>query len=184
MSNLIDETYFIDPIDLPDGSNNDLDTLIKVHEPEILRDLLGYELNKEVAEFSATSSQRIKDLVEGKEYTVSHNGRPQLIKWIGLQNLEKRSLIAYWCYYWWHRKHSTHTGNTGELTPMQKYAKTAEANQKAANSLRLLINLYGYCGQPEIEASAFNFLTKFESDYPEWIFKEVGRPGDGNMWGL
>jgi len=34
--------------------------------------------------------------------------------------------------------------------------------------------LIGYSGQSVVEPSLYNFLTEYEDDYPEWIFKDVG----------
>lgn len=177
MANLTDQTYFDSyPIKLPDGENSSRTELIDRYEPEILKKLLGYELWKLVAAYDAgTSPQRIKDLVEGKEYTVNHEGRVQTIKWNGLKNTEKESLITYYCYFFWQKNNASHTGNVGELTPKQQYSKIANGAEKAAHAWFLCRELYGFYGQDELEPSAFNFLTEFESEYPEWVFKKLGQ---------
>jgi hypothetical protein len=183
---IINKTYFdVDPLQLPKGVDSNRDSLIAVYEPEIIIELLGYELGKEVIAYDFnTSPQRIKDLVEGKEYTVSYNGRDQLIKWNGLQNTEKKSLIAYYCGYWYYRNNATQTGNVGELLPNQQNSIIASSIQKQSTCWNLMVDLYGYCGQPIIKPSAYNFLTEFESVYPEWVFTEKGKPQDMNVFRL
>jgi hypothetical protein len=184
MATLTDPTYFIEPINFPNGLDNNLQQSIDTYEPKVLKDLLGYELYKEVAAYSGTSDQRIIDLVEGKDYSVDYNGRSQLIRWNGLINVEKESLITFFAYYWMQRDRETQSGNVGELKAEQQNSSIASANATAVRSYNLMIDLYGYEGQCIIEPSAFNFLTNFIDDYPEWIFKSKGKPQDVNIFGL
>jgi hypothetical protein len=172
---LTDTTYFKDDISLPNGENSNLADILDKYEKELLIKLFGYELAKEILEYNESSSpQRIKDIVEGKEYTVSCSGRNQLIKWNGLINDEKVSLLAYYNYYWWHRNKVTQSANVGEVIPQQQHSDVASPALTASGAWHRMRELYGFCGQDELEPSAFNFMTEFSDDYPEWIFKEIG----------
>ena len=88
---IINTSYFVKDISIPVGSLSNLDNEIVKYEPEVLTMLLGYELYKLTL---SETSQRMTDLLTGKEYTVSYNGRNQLIKWNGFSNTELISLIA------------------------------------------------------------------------------------------
>lgn len=178
---LINTSYFIKDISLPVGVNSNLTNEIKKYEPEILKQLLGYELWKLVAAYGDSSPQRIKDIVEGKEYDVSYNGRDQTIKWNGLKNTELISLIAYYVYYWVRRNSITQTSGLGELKSKVENSIIADANQKACSAWYRMKQLYGFIGQTNLEPSAYNFLIKYEDDYPEWIFNEIGQI---NMFGI
>ena len=173
---LIDSSYFIHDINIPTGQFSDLQGFINRYEPEILTDLLGYELAKEVIAYDAeTSDQRIIDLVEGKEYTVKANGgRDQLIKWGGLINAEKKSLIAYYVYYWDMRAKATHTATVGEVKRKGENSVNAEQNAKIMNAWTRMLSLFGFCGQANTEPSALNFLDANAADYPEWMFTPRG----------
>lgn len=178
----IDTSYFVHDINVPTGSNlvatNTLTTLISTYEPKVLKELLGYEL---YALTLTESSTRMTRLIEGYEYTISYNGRDQKVKWNGLKNSEKISLIAYYVYYWYKRINNVHTANVGTVKPDQENSMIASPNQQIGNAWYQMRELYGYCGQSELAPSAYNFLKKYESDYPEWIFKDIG---EINMFGL
>ncbi len=170
---LIDTDYFVKDIAIPSDTESNLTNDITKYEPEILKQLLGYELWKLVDDDPA-SPDRIQDLVEGKEYTVSFNNRNQTIKWNGLTNSENISLIAYWVYYWWQRNNATHTTSLGEGKSKLENSFIAMSNQKIGNAWYRLRELYGYPGQRITEPSAYNFLKENEDDYPEWIFEPIG----------
>jgi len=172
---LISTSYFVKDISLPTGEFSNLTNDIVKYEPEILKEVLGYELGKLVIAYDASaSSQRIKDIVEGKEYTVSYNGRDQTIKWNGLKNTELISLIAYYVYYWWQRNNITSTSTTGEIKPKNENSIIVGANAKACAAWYRMRELIGFSGQNKLEPSLYNFLTEYEDDYPEWIFKDIG----------
>jgi hypothetical protein len=179
--NLITTEYFVKDISLPTGTYSNVENEIEKYEKEVVYSLFGYELGKLVLAYGAGSPQRIKDIVEGKEYTVAYNSRDQLIKWGGLKNAEKISLIAYYVYYWSQRNNVTLTANVGEVKPKQENSMNAALNQKIANSWNRLYKLYGFQGQSILEPSAYNFLNEYKDDYPEWIFTEIGQI---NMFGF
>lgn len=170
---LIDTDYFVKDIAIPKDSESNLTNDIAKYEPEVLTKAFGYELKK-LIDTDPASPARIKDLVEGKEYTVPFNGRDQIIKWNGLINDENISLIAYWVYYWWQRNNATHTTSLGEGKSKLENSFIVMSNQKIGNAWYRLRELYGYPGQHILEPSAYNFLKENESDYPEWVFTSIG----------
>jgi len=166
---LIDKTYFVKDINIPDSDYSDLTAVIVKYEKEILIKLLGYELYALVAAYDVTTSpQRIKDIVEGKEYTVGS----YIVKWNGLTNTDKVSLIAYYVYYWWTRNQATLTGSIGEIKPKSENSNNASLIQKSTNAWTRLEELSQSTAYPY--DSLYAFLSENESDYPEWEFTPLG----------
>lgn len=172
MANLIDKTYFILDINLPDSKFTDLDTYIAKYEPEVLKMLLGYELYELM--ITSPTVEPYKSLIEGAEYTVQHNGRSQKVKWNGFTNTEFISLIAYYVYYWYNRDKASLTNTVGEVKSKQENSYNATQASKIMNAWSRLEELYGCPGQSELIASAYNYLTEKETDFPEWIFTNLG----------
>jgi len=170
---LIDSTYFVYDINLPAGTYSELANVIARYEPEILKRLLGYELYKDMV--ANPSDARWVAFISGVEYTVDYDGRDQIIKWNGLINNDKISLIAYYVYYWYLRNQASITNNVGEIKPSQENSFNAESVAKAMNAYTRLIDLYGCAGQSELIPSAYNFLNENEDTYPEWVFKSLGK---------
>jgi hypothetical protein len=173
MANLIDKTYFVYEVELPGGQYSEVLNYITRYEKEILQKLLGYELWKEVSTSVATSGH-IYDLINGKEYTISLNGRDQLLKWNGLKNTDKISLIAYYVYYMYQEAKSSITTPSGPVVTKNENSVRANLSEKITDIWSRLRELYGYEGQDEVEPSAYNFLHENEADYPEWIFTDIG----------
>lgn len=175
---LIDNTYFVREIALPEGKYKAIQVFITRYEPKVIYDLFGYELGKLIIVYdSGTSPQRIKDIVEGKEYTISETNRykpgggDSAIKWNGLINEEKVSLLAYWIFYWWCRENESFATNVGGAKSKLENAVNIGFNEKTTFAWREMIQLYGFFNQPEIEPSCFNFMNEFQTTYPEWVFK-------------
>jgi len=167
---LIDKTYFVKDINIPDSTYSDLTAYIATNEKAILIKLLGYEIWKLVDAYNAvTSPQRILDLVEGVEYDVDG----YTIKWNGLKNTDLISLIAYYVYYLWLKDNTTFTTKSGELKSIGENAEIANPTVKMVNAWNKLRDLYGYSGQDSYEPSAYNFLLENEADYPEWLFSPI-----------
>jgi len=159
---LTDKTYYVLDINIPDSQYNDLQAVIDRYEKPILVQLLGYELYKEVTAYSVTSEQRIKDIVEGKEYTDSSGN---LTKWEGLTNARKESLIAYYVYYYYLKNHASSLQTTGVMAAKNENAVQVTGAIKAAAAWTRLNELY---------YEAYSFLSQHESEYPEWDFTALG----------
>ena len=92
---LIDRTYFVGEINIPNtnGANGDvLDLFIDKYEAEFLQKALGYELYKEFKNGLVQDpvAQKWRDLLEGAEYTFNS----RLHKWNGLISLPLGTLNA------------------------------------------------------------------------------------------
>jgi len=173
MANLIDNTYFDDTdINIPYDTLTTLTAHITKYEPEILRQVLGSTLYELM--IASPSASPYVEIIEGTDYTVVSGSVTYTVKWNGLTNSEKISLIAYYVYYWWQRNHATTTVYSGEIAPGYENAAQAAMNMKISSACLRLKNLYGYPGQDILEPSLYNFLTENESDYPTWIFKSWG----------
>lgn len=169
---LIDKTYFVFDINIPDSDYNALAAYITRYEKEILIKLLGYELYLLVAAYNESSSpQPIKDLVEGKTYDLADGEK---IRWNGLKNTDKISLISYYVYYWFVKNKNTTLQGIGNRKLKGENSDNARAGIKLSTAWFRLKTLYGgYCESKYI-SSAYNFLIEHKSDYPEWVFEEIG----------
>ena len=166
-----DATYYILDANIPTSDYNDLTLYIARYEKEVLKKLLGYELWKLVDAYNATTSpQRIKDIVEGKEYTVDG----VLMNWNGLINNDKISLLSYYVLYNFMRETSTSLQTTGVTRSIDENANVLGVAQKMVDAWGKMRELYGYYGQDTYAASALNFLLNYESDYLEWDFTDIG----------
>ena len=167
---LIDSTYFVRDISLPTGAYNDITATITRYERDILIHLFGYDLYKLLAAYnSGTSPQRIKDIVEGKEYAEGS----YYVKWNGLQNTDKVSLLAYYVYIQYIRDHALDFQNVGATASNVENAVNVGPGTLIRRASAKLIELAGYSGQDTYAPSLYNFLTKYVADYPEWIWNEV-----------
>lgn len=172
----VDDTYFVLDINIPKASTV-IPGFVTLYMPEILTQLLGYELYELVKNYNAESSQRIKDLVEGKVYEINYNGKTVKVKWAGLITIEdtspKISLIAYYVYYRWQQDKVSSTQVVGVVKAKQQNSVFAGVQLKISNACNRLEDLYGTIYDRKIKPTAYNFLKEFEDDYPEWIFDSV-----------
>ena len=167
---LIDDTYFIGEISLPanvlTGTLADINPYIVKYERQALIDLLGYTLYKELkVEIDADSYTTKWDrLVNGHEYSINYLGETHLVKWNGLINTDKVSLLAYYIYYYYVKFHVTHSSGLGEIVASAENAAKVSASQKMTNAWNRFIELRGIPGDQEIDPTCYNFLNEFEDD--------------------
>jgi hypothetical protein len=170
MANLIDSTYFDqgNEISLPSGKYDDRTTFITRFEKEFLIRVFGYTLYKYIAAYSAeTSAQRIKDIVEGKEFTITSGSTTFTYKWNGLKNTEKISPIAYYIFYKYVTDHQSIVSTTGETQANHENSTGVLGTKalKAWNEMyELTSNELNYC-------SLYYFMQENSDDYPEWEYK-------------
>jgi hypothetical protein len=104
---LIDKTYFVGEINIPDTSNpavlERLNFFIAKYEEEFLKTVLGYSLWKEYTDgivVTPTPLAKWTELRDGKEYTIGDKS----YKYPGFRDATlKQSPIANYVYYWWRR---------------------------------------------------------------------------------
>lgn len=189
----IDSTYFTGEIAIPGAaSETTLTQAITQYEKEILIKLLGYKLYSLLqADISggAPVTQKYIDLVDGKEYTLTYNGTEYLVKWEGLANTAKQSLIAYYVFYKYVERNITSFYGTGvSQANVQEGWQRVNPASKMVNAWERMRELYGkippeykqYYDAPilganmslvyELSGSAYNFLLTNKTDYLDWVF--------------
>lgn len=94
---LIDSSYFIGHINVPNKDTTDVQTLlgilIKEHETELLEGFMGYELFKNFSAglLETTVASKWLDILFGKEYTSKYDNR--LKKWRGLVTTNAPTMV-------------------------------------------------------------------------------------------
>lgn len=179
MAALIDSTYFTEIIAVPSSKyGNDIDTYINRYEEEILTGLLGYSLYKDFIAGIGVGSpdQKWLDLRDGVEYEINYNGDTRTVKWNGLINAAKVSLIAFYIYWQYKKVNTTITTNVGGVDPKSENSVRVIERQKLVEVWNRMIAIYGRCTDSELKPTAYNFLNEhFEDDYPNWEFTEEDR---------
>jgi len=194
----IDSTYFVGEINIPNlsGTNSNATAIaqaITQYEKEILIELLGYKLYSLLiadctGEGGVPVTQIYIDLVNGAEFDLDYGGETVTLKWEGLKNTAKQSLIAYYTYYKYVEREVTHLSGVGvALTQTIKGTRASSVNKMCAAWERMRI-LYGiippnykrFFDHPikgdnisyvfNCDPSAYNFLFTNKTDYPDWIF--------------
>lgn len=147
---LIDHTYFIGEINLPNTTKADvqerLNFFINKYEEKLLIELLGYDLYKQYKTGLTAQEPESKwlDIRDGAEYT---NSAGIMFKWDGLRNEEtKKSMIANYVYYWWMRNEVSQTSAVGEvITTTENAVRTSPSvkmsrawNEMVESSWRLI----------------------------------------------
>lgn len=173
MANIIDSSYFVLDVNVPDGTYSILDSMITRYEHVILEYVLGPTLYKLMVDNA--SDAIYKRILEPHDYEIQYMGATHKVYWNGLTNADKISLLAYYVYVQWVRNGITTTLKTGEIKSISENSEQAPVNQKIAYAWRLMRELVGYAGQPMHKPSLYNLLTEYESDYPTWLFTDVGR---------
>lgn len=157
----IDTSYFIRNIYIPQAVNdaatkNKVEEFISIHEPELLKDLLGYPFFKEFFEnvTGPMPLQKYEDLLFGAEYSDA-NGYTQ--KWMGFVNPQKLSILANYVYFHYMTNLQTLTTAGGESKQKTEGGHRADAGAKAArawNEMRRWID------------ELLNYLKVHREDYP------------------
>ena len=191
MANLITADYFIRDVNLPGnvlaGTLADINPYIVQYERDVLIDLLGYPLYKDLkAEIDdASYSTRWDRFVNGHEYTVTFQGVETTVKWNGLINTEEVSLLSYFIFYYYLKDHTTFTSNRGELAGLSENAQAFNPGQRLVNAWNSGRDLYGKTVDDLVNPTAYNFLYNFKDDetngYDGWIFTPVEH---SNTFGL
>lgn len=189
MANLIDTSYFVDEIEI--ANTNQEEVLASVtasivqYEKEVLIDLLGYELYKELIAHTVIAGDKFDKLINGEEFSFSYNGKTVTRKWEGLKGFAKKSLIAYYVYYMHRKKHQSYNdGLSVEVEPDTENSSKASLYLHLVDVWNEFVFMYGdgwddsHCNS---DPSAYNYLLTKTTDFPTWEFKsqwgEVNRLG-------
>lgn len=164
---LIDKSYFINDISLPDGRyDGDYTTEIAKYEKEFLIKCFGYTLYKLIAAYTSISPQRIKDIVEGKEFELS----PYTYKWNGLKNTELISPLAYYCYFNIMTDKISSTYSIGEVKPSTENGTIVDSGIKLVRAWNNMFDLVGLPNNYRVD-SLYYFMLQNYATYPEWQFE-------------
>ncbi len=189
----IDSSYFVGEALIPNLTANvtNVNQAIDQYEKEILIKLLGYKLYSLLMADCTDDSpvtQIYKDLVEGAEFTHIYQGQEILMKWEGLQNTSKQSLIAYYVYFQYVQRDVTHLSGVGNIKTPAGTDQRASSVNKLCNAWERMRSLYGvvppnykpYFSYPimgknlpcvfNCDPSAYNFLFANRVNYPDWMF--------------
>ena len=206
MANLIDTTYFIEEIEIPNANQDEIEEdvtgSITQYEREVLVSLLGYPLYKLLRDsaFVDGDASIWDKLVNGDDFSFTLNSQTVELRWDGLRGFEKKSLIAYYVYYMHRRKRASYHAGTGieveaasdNAAPASVYHKMVEVWNEFVNMYGDPTDDYGYVIDIPAEldnythhnnlASAYNYLLAKKADFPTWKFKSQG--GELNRFGF
>jgi hypothetical protein len=162
MANIIDYSYFIREINLPQTGNPDgqstVTNFITLYEKELLQLVLGYDLWKAFTAglVEVTPAQKWKDLRDGKEFT-NLSGKNK--KWEGFKNTDLVSPIANYVYYKVMENNATQTTTIGEVSTNKENAASVSPVLKMVNAWNRMVDMI--CVLKE-------FLDANTDTYTEW----------------
>ena len=188
MAVLIDKTYFVRKINLPgavlDGALQTISEYITVYEKELMINLLGYGLYKEYVaarDLGTPYDSKIWNyLILGNEYEVAYGGKTATVRWHGLINSDKVSMLAYYIYYQYMKANASFTSIAGQVLSMTENSKSVSPAQSMADAYNACMELYGRPGHDSIiKPTAYNLLLHYEDDatygFDNWIFTPMER---------
>lgn len=182
---LIDDDYMIRDISIPNlntsGSLAEFNADVDKYQKEVLKKVLGFELYS-LFITDPSSEQRFIDIRDGKSFTFDFNGKTITREYVGLQNDELESLIAYYVYFWAVRNRATYTSGIGEVLPNAENSQRVSPSDKLRWAWNNFVELSGvtcdYFNKFDLssynfandEGSLYNFLLANKEIYPEWEF--------------
>jgi len=146
---LIDDTYFKGDISLSQNIYGTINDFLNNYEDMILDKLLGYDLKKNFLDGLEIVSplQKWLDLRDGKTYTVTdRDNRTVNVKWNGLINAEKKSLLSYFIYYYYSIENQSFQSQTGDIIMMNENSNItpiSQINGKLIRAYNRGCELYG-----------------------------------------
>lgn len=151
---LIDASYFIREIHVPNVNESNTDSGVKLDyfidekvrlllSTKALGSVLFTELNSNITSgvLSNTAPQKWKDLVNGKTYT--KDGESYV--WDGLLQTKgtfKKSLLAYYTYYYWLMDNVSLMGGVGEVRGEAKNAVNINSTQRLTTIWNEFVKMY------------------------------------------
>lgn len=176
MANIIDYTYFIGDINLPQAGSTDgqayVNRFITIYETEFLQLVLGYDLWKAFTDGLAAGSpdQKWIDIRDGKEFA-DLSGKNK--KWIGFKNTDLKSAIANYVYYKIMEDQQTQTTAIGEAKNNAENATMVTASFKMVNAWNRMVSM---C------LVLKDFLDANSDTYTEWKTTSIYYRNDLYQW--
>lgn len=202
MANIIDISYFVGDIEIPNISQEeieaDVNNSITIYEKEVLIALLGYPMYKELRAATPAPGDKWYKLINGEEFTFTVDGQEVNTKWDGLKGEEKKSLIAYYVYFMHRRKRQSYNAGVGiEVEADTDNSKPSSLYVRLVDVWNGFVKMYGfdcyvedddfgynldYYQHYNDEPSAYNYLLAKKADFTNWKFKSQG--GEIDRFGL
>lgn len=201
MANLIDITYFVEDIEIPNVGRPEIAATITAsitqYEREVLIDLLGYSLYNDLQAAIAlpyASGDKWDKLINGEDFSYTLNGETINVRWEGLKGLNKKSLVAYYVYFFHRRKRASYmAGSDAEVQAKAENSENVPLFEKLTYIWNEFIVMYGdecvegqrdnsYYYHNNFVPSAYNYLLAKKVDFPTWVFTSQG--GELNRWGI
>ena len=133
----IDSTYLVGEINIPNKDKNSsiITQAITQYEKEILISLLGYKLYSlliaDLNESLVPVTKKYIDLVNGAEFQHEATfGETITLKWEGLKNTQKESLIANYVFYMMVERETTHLSGIGNTELKTEFAQRVSPMNK------------------------------------------------------
>ncbi len=190
MATLIDTTYFVEEIEVPNANQAEnkvpLEKSIAQYQKEVLISLLGYPLYKELIAHTVVSGDKFDKLINGEDFEFEFEGETISTRWEGLLGFQKKSLIAYYVYFM-HRKkkQSYNSGIDVEVEADTENSSKASLYLKLVDIWNEFVLMYGDgCDDQHdnADASAYNYLLAKTADFPTWKF--TSQEGEVNRLGI
>jgi|SRR5690554_5825512 len=192
---LIDETYFVGDLVIPQGggidvpsTDNNIKLWIDRYSRELLRDALGNalfdELDSQISngELDAGADVKWGNLVNGCTYT--YNDRQY--NWRGLIFKDgdfKMSILAYYVYHHWHQAQVTRMSGVGEVRGNAVNSTNADSTYRTVRVWNTFVDLYQRRPiRHQSDVSLLYFIYHNGEDYPNALLKT--KQGYINTMGL
>lgn len=178
MATLVDPTYFILNINLPQATTSEGETLIQKfidkYEDVFLDKALGYSLAKayRTGIAAGTPEQKWKDIRDGAEYSYGE----LTDRWMGLRDSTKKiSPIANYVYFMFMKDKATDNTLVGVSKPKQSNATREDGETKMKDAWNEMVKWM---------RGLREFLYVNQSVYTEWSNHRSEIYHTINVWGL
>lgn len=171
---IIDNTYFIGELDVPEASKSAFTTVwINRYENEYLKKVLGTSFALEfISALSGTPATKWTDLRDGKTYTVG----TKTYEWIGFKDtVTHLSPIANYIYAMWQLNHYTRTDSSGESIAAVQNSLNADPIGKVNQA---------WTRMKEWHSQLYHFLTNNSDTYDTFSISDVQNFGVINGFGI
>ncbi|WP_421809059.1 hypothetical protein [Flagellimonas sp.] len=154
------------------SSTNNLDTVLKRYERQLLLDALGVELYNGLVlamDDLPNAAQKWQDLVDGLDYVLDG----KMYRWEGLKGKNKDGLLAHYVYCMYLRQDEIDYSTTGMKRNAVENALRASFTEKYVAAWSNFINMYQ--GDNVVNRSLKQYLGDNEADFPIDGFKCYGK---------
>lgn len=162
MANLIDASFFVAEIDIPNKSKAEvLETVnwfIDKYEPICLQSILGYPLYK--AYLAAPTEPRFVALFNGVEYTQNDG---VLAKWKGIVQSETESMLAYYIYYFFQKNTAIKQAGIATVIPKAEGSYNISPAEKMVAAYNTFVRTLN-------EMLIYLTTQTVAEDYPEFTY--------------